>query len=78
MKTSKAGETNLKKADKILQTRFIEKQAKVSSDTYKKFFLSNSSNYCVVPLAILFLLLTEGIITVYYRFLADFDKVLSG
>ena len=35
-------------------------------------------NCCLIPLTFLLFLLSEGIITVYYRFLADFDTVKNG
>lgn len=58
--------------------KFNEKNAKVTIRTYVDFFWSTSSNYFVIPISILLFVISEGIMTVYYRFLADFNKVKTG
>ena len=46
--------------------------------TYLDFFWSTCSNYFLIPIALLLFLVSEGILTFYYRFLADFDNVKGG
>lgn len=61
-----------------MKKKFLEKDAKVTLDSYKDFFWSHSTNTFLIPFTIAFFLISEGIITVYYRFLADFDDVKNG
>lgn len=52
--------------------KFREKEANVSTDTYKNFFLAVNSNYVLLPLTFILFVVTEVITAAYYRFLADF------
>ena len=61
-----------------MQSKFDEKDAKVTVSTYVDFFWSTFSNYFLIPLALFLFLVSEGIITMFYRFLADFDNIKSG
>ena len=70
--------------DQIMETedkvtkRFKEADAKVKFSTYCIFFLSNKINYCLLPLSLLFYIISELNLTVYFRFLADFPNVSDG
>ena len=46
--------------------------------TYGDFFWSTYSNYFLIPIAIVLFLVSEGIITMFFRFLADFGNVKTG
>ena len=61
-----------------MKKKFLEKDAKVTLDSYKDFFWSHPTNTFLIPFTIAFFLISEGIITVYYRFLADYDDVKDG
>jgi hypothetical protein len=67
-----------KKSNDKMKNRFIEQHAKVSMSTYKNFFLAAPANYVVLPITLFLFVLSEGVITVYYRILADFDNVKLG
>ena len=61
-----------------MKKKFLEKDAKVTYSTYKDFFWATSMNYCLIPFTIILFLTSEGIITIFYRFLASFDDVKDG
>ena len=46
--------------------------------TYKDFFWSTSINYLLIPLTLLLFFMSEGIITIFYRIVADFGNVQEG
>jgi hypothetical protein len=58
--------------------RFIEQDAKVTMSTYRRFYLAAPSNCIILPITFFLFIVCEGVITVYYRFLADFDNVKLG
>ena len=64
--------------DKDFRNKFLEKDAKVTFRTYTDFFWETKANYFLIPVTLFLFLISEGIITVFYRFLADFDSVKEG
>ena len=56
----------------------MEKDVHVSWGTYKDFFYEAPVNCFLIPFTLILFLVSEGIITLYYRFLADFDTVKNG
>ncbi len=56
----------------------METQVDVHSDTYFHYFFSNKKNFLLFPLTILFFLVGEIIISVYFRLLAEFEQVKRG
>ena len=61
-----------------MKKKFLEKDAKVTYQTYKDFFWSAPINCVLIPITLILFLVSQGVITVYYRFLADFDSVKNG
>ena len=46
--------------------------------TYKRFIFSSRANYCFFPLAILFIILAEGINALFFRLFAIFELINEG
>lgn len=47
-------------------------------ETYKNFFFSSGFNRVLIPVTVLLFIFSEGITTLFYRFLAEYDSVHSG
>jgi ATP-binding cassette, subfamily C (CFTR/MRP), member 4 len=67
-----------KKTENKMATRFNEKNLEVTFNSYSNFFLSSKYNYILIPITFVFFFGSEAILTMYYRFLADFDNVSAG
>jgi hypothetical protein len=57
---------------------FMERNATVNLNTYTSFFFSTKANYALVPITLFLFLVSEGITTVYFRFLAMYMQVKTG
>ena len=57
---------------------FTDDNTQVSLSTYCKFFFISKVNYFLIPITVLLFILSEAIIAVYYRFLADIDNIEAG
>ena len=53
-----------------MKKRFVEKESQVTFSTYFNFFFSSKINYILLPVTLLFYVISEGVMTVYYRFLS--------
>jgi hypothetical protein len=58
--------------------QFLENTAPVTFETYKNFFFSSGFNRVLIPVTVLLFIFSEGITTLFYRFLAEYDSVHSG
>jgi hypothetical protein len=54
-----------------------EKTTKVSQATYKRFFFSNPLNYVLLLLCFIVLCISEAIIIIFLRILADYINVFQ-
>jgi hypothetical protein len=73
-----SGPTIVERPEDVLSKKFMEKDAKVTLDTYRRFFMASPLNCCLVPFTLILFVFCEIVVTAYYRILADFDSVLAG
>ena len=48
----------------------------MSFSTYRKYLFANDTNCWLFPLAVLIFLANEGVIALFFRFLAMFDLIM--
>lgn len=56
----------------------MESNVKVNFSTYLNFFFSNKGNYFFFSIALILFLITEVIVTIYYRILVDYSNMSEG